>query len=72
MKFRQYQASPEAVRKARDLGIYGDTQARLLRMARRSAPCTSSLGNRRFLNFVLQVSGDVVMNISRLDIDPVQ
>ena len=67
MSFRQYRVVPEAVRRARDLGLYGDTAKRLARAARRSAPLTSELGNRRFWNLALVVDQDTVVWVNRLD-----
>ena len=66
MKFREYRVSPEAIARARSLGLYGDTAKRLARAARRSAQFTGELGNRRFLNFVLTVQGDEVVWVNRL------
>ena len=67
MRFRDYKATPEAVRRGRAIGLYGDTAKRLSRAAKRSAQYTSDLGNRRFLDFVLTVEGDQVVWVSRLE-----
>jgi hypothetical protein len=55
-----------AKRQARMLGMGGDLNARLRRMARRSAPLTHPAGNRRFDDFVLQLRDKVVESIDRL------
>ena len=58
--------TPEALARARALGLYGDTEKRVLRAARRSAPFTSPLGNRRFQGFALTIECGVVKDIVRL------
>ena len=65
--FRQFQVSDHAYAKGLALGIDGDVDARIARMARRSAPCTHPSGNRRFEDFVLSIDGDTVVNIERID-----
>ena len=50
---REVTISPAAKRAARQAGICGNIEARLRRMARRSAPVTHDAGNRRFREFVL-------------------
>ena len=66
MRFRTYKATPQAVSQARWYGVYGDTAKRIARMARRAAPFTHDLGNRRFDQFVLEVEQDEVRSIHRL------
>ena len=66
MTFKAFTATAEAIRQARLLGLYGDTAKRLSRAARRSAPFTSELGNRRFLDFALTVEGDRVVWVNRI------
>jgi hypothetical protein len=67
LNFREFSATPEAVTRARALGVYGETAKRLARAARRSATFTSDLGNRRFLDLVLTVHGKQVVWVNRLD-----
>jgi len=55
---------------ARNAGIYGDLHARLGRMLKRSAITTSEYGNRRFRDFVLDVSDCVVRDVTRIDFRP--
>jgi len=63
----EYTVTPEAIAQAQRLGIFGNRAARLKRMARRAAPYTSILGNRRFEEFVLAIAPDKkVVGISRL------
>lgn len=71
MSRREFIVSEAAVREARSVGLYGETAARLKRMARRSAPFTSKHGNRRFHDFVLDVSDGVIRSVTRLDFHPV-
>lgn len=63
---RNYQISKEAIRMGRKHGLYGDTEKRLRRMARRSAPVTSKYGNRRFNDFYLLIADDTVKAVTRL------
>ena len=67
MRFRDYKATPDAVKQGRAIGLYGDTAKRLSRAAKRSAQFTGELGNRRFLDFVLTVEGDQVVWVDRLN-----
>jgi len=67
MTFREFTPMPEAVTRARALGLYGDTAKRLARAARRAARFTSDLGNRRFLDFAITVDGNLITWVNRLD-----
>lgn len=67
MSFKTYAASQEVVSKARSLGVLGDTEARLKRMARRSAPFTSDVGNRRFMNYVLLIEGGTIKDVTYME-----
>ena len=69
MSFREYQVTPEAVARGRAIGLFGNTAKRLKRAARRSAQFTSELGNRRFLHLALQVQGDTVVWVNRIQQD---
>lgn len=64
-EFRQFSVSDHAYAKGEMLGIDGDVEARIARMARRSAPCTHPNGNRRFEDFLLTVDGNTVTDIER-------
>jgi hypothetical protein len=66
MRYKTYQVSPEAVVAGCILGLFGDTAKRLSRMARRAAPFTSEVGNRRFDEFVLNVVEDRVLGVTFL------
>lgn len=66
MTFRVYTPTPDAEKQAKALGIYGQVASRLARMARKSAPLTSPLGNRRFYNFALTVEGNQVVWVEKL------
>jgi hypothetical protein len=65
MRFKAFQVTTEAVAQGRRIGVYGETEKRLARMARRSAPVTSDLGNRRFNEFVLTVEEARVLWVER-------
>lgn len=67
MSGREFQVSPAAVKRGRAAGICGNIEIRLRRMARRSAPFTSELGNRRFHDFVLAVRDGTIVDVARLD-----
>ena len=58
--FRQYKVSAEAYRQARTLGIRGDVEARVARMARRAARFTHPIANLRFERFIMRVEGDTI------------
>lgn len=66
MRPKDYKVSDDVLSKARYFGIYGNTQARLSRMARRSAPCTSPYGNRRYQHYVLLVDGATIKDVTRI------
>ena len=57
---------PQAVFEGRHLGLGGDVQKRLARMARRAAPITHEDGNRRFDDFLLTVEKWTVVSVSRI------
>ncbi len=66
MGFKAFQVTEQAIAQGRRIGLYGATDKRLARMARRSAPLTSDLGNRRFHDFALTVDGEKVVWVERL------
>ena len=67
MRFKQYVATPTAVAQARSLGLFGSTSIRLSRMAKRSAPFTSSFGNRRYEDYILTVEDHQIVEVNRLE-----
>lgn len=69
---REFTVTPSALDDARNIRMGGDPEKRLVRMARRSAPMTHEAGNRRFLDFILQVEGQSITGVSRLDYSPSQ
>ena len=62
--FREYAVAPQALAQAREIGLWGKTEKRLRRMARRSAPVTCDWGNRRFYDYVLQIEKGTVVAVS--------
>jgi hypothetical protein len=58
--FRHYKVSAEARKQAQALGIRGDAEAKVARMARDAAPFTHPTANRRFQRFILRVEQDTV------------
>jgi hypothetical protein len=58
--FRTYKVSAEAYRQARTLGIRGDVEARVMRMARRAARFTHPVANLRYERFIMRVEGDTI------------
>lgn len=66
--FRRFDVAPEAVAEAQKLGLFGNVEKRLARMARNSAPFTHQAGNRRFESYVLRIEGGRVISIKQLDL----
>jgi hypothetical protein len=58
--FRHYKISPEARKQAQTLGIRGEVEAKVARMARLAAPFTHPMANRRFERFIMHVEKDTV------------
>jgi hypothetical protein len=65
--FRQYEVSAEVRKQAQTLGIRGDIEARVARMARYSAPFTHPMANRRFDRFIMRIEHEIVVWIGRED-----
>ena len=63
--FRQYRVDPEVLKQARAIGMYGNVEARIARMARESVPHTHPQANRRFDGFLLKIDNGVVTRIMR-------
>lgn len=61
-----YQVSERARRQARELGLAGNVEAIIARMARYAAPFTHDAGNRRFEGYVLEVVGREVRSLAAL------
>lgn len=66
MRPKEYEISDRVIAKARRNGVYGNTAARLSRMAWRSAVITNRHGNRRFQSFVLLVDGATIKDVTRV------
>lgn len=60
--------SPEATKEARQWGLFGDTEARLRRMAVRSVPVPGSKTVRRFLDWELTFNQDTITHVVRVDL----
>jgi hypothetical protein len=58
---------PSALDEGVEIGIGGDVEKRLRRMAVRAAPFTHPRGNRRFYEFVLRVDNRHVRGVTRLE-----
>lgn len=69
MAFREFEVTPQAVEQARKAGVCGDVAKRVARMARRAAPLTSNLGNRRFDEYALMIRDGKVLDVQRLPSD---
>jgi len=65
--FRRFRLAPGVIEQAQKLGLFGNVEKRLLRMARHSAPFTHQAGNRRFEAWVLRIDQGVVVSIKKLD-----
>lgn len=68
-RFRQFEVHPNVVSQAQQLGLFGNVEKRIARMARRSAPFTHEAGNRRFEGFILRIEKGVVTSIRKFDPD---
>lgn len=49
---------------ARRVGMYGNVENRLRRMARDSVPFTHADGNRRFEGFLLKIKGGTILDVT--------
>ena len=61
---KQYSFSPQVVKECQELNL---TLAKLNHMANNSARFTHELGNRRYEGFVLDLQGDTVFSIARIE-----
>ncbi|WP_113152748.1 hypothetical protein [Nitratireductor sp. OM-1] len=66
MTIRNYEVSAHAIERGRGHGLWGDTEKRLRRMARRAAPVTSEHGNRRFNDWIMLVKDGTIQSVTRL------
>jgi hypothetical protein len=64
---RQYEVSPEARKQAQTLGIRGDIEARVARMACHAAAFTHPMANRRFGRFIMRIEHRTVVWIGVAD-----
>jgi hypothetical protein len=69
--FRHYKVSAEARQQAQMLGIRGDIEARVARMARHAAPVAHPEANRRFGRIALRVENETVVWVGLADTGPV-
>ena len=67
--FREYAVSETALAQARKLGMYGDVDGKLKKMARLAARFTHPLANRRYQNYLLKIDGDVISDIIKFSPD---
>lgn len=70
MAFREFEVTAQAVAEAKGAGVCGEVAKRVARMARRAAPFTSSVGNRRFDDFVLNIRDGKVLGVCKLEPEP--
>ena len=66
---RDFTVSPAALQAGEAIGLGGDVEKRLRRMAARAAPFTHPRGNRRFHDFVLVIEQGVVQSVARLNLE---
>lgn len=66
MGIRTYDVSEDAIEMGREVGLWGDTEKRLQRMARRAAPVTSEYGNRRFNDWFMTIKDGTIQSVTRL------
>ena len=66
--FKSVEVPATTLQTARHIGIFGDTERRLKRMARRAMIYTKlPEGNRRFLHFLMKIEDQQLVAIHRLD-----
>jgi hypothetical protein len=65
--YRDYDVDPVVLAQARQLGLIGNVEKRVKRMARHSAPITHKEGNRRYESFILRIDKGVVRSICKFD-----
>jgi hypothetical protein len=63
----EFELSPLAIKQARRIGLIGNVERRLQRMAKYAARFTHKEGNRRFESFILRIEDGVVRSIRRFD-----
>jgi hypothetical protein len=63
---RTFAVTAEAVAQGQAIGLGMHAEARIARMAKRSARITHADGNRRFDDYVLMIDGSTVSKITRM------
>lgn len=66
---RKFEISPTALAQARQVGLIGNLEARLAKMAKHGAPITHAEGNRRYERFIMRVEKGVLVSIVRFNPD---
>ena len=64
---RAYSVDPGVLGKARELGLYGNLEGRIVRMARNAAPFTHAEANRRYHDFLFKIEGGTIVDIMKYD-----
>lgn len=54
-----------ALDEAKAIGLFGNLEERLIRMARAAVPFTHPIANKRFEGFLLRVDGSVIKRVMR-------
>ena len=67
--FRHYNVSAEARNQAQTLGIRGDVETRVARMARHAARFTHPMANLRYQRFIMRAEKDTITWIGIKDAD---
>ena len=65
--FLDFTVAPNVLAKARAIGMYGNVENRLIRMAKASVPFHHPTANRRFEGFLLYVENGVIRDIMKFD-----
>jgi hypothetical protein len=65
--FRDVEIDPIVIVQARQVGLIGNVERRVRRMAKYSAPITHQEGNRRYESFILRIEKGVVKSLRRFD-----
>lgn len=70
MGFREYRPTEEAISQAIRIGVTGDVEAELIRMAKLSTPYYGRGINRRFEKFVFLIEDGFILHVSRDEYRP--
>ena len=65
--FREYAVSPSVLEQARAIGMYGNVEGRIKRMAQAAVPFKHPPASHRFDSYLFRIEGDTVVMIMKFD-----